>query len=278
MPHTPLSSEARIEKLSKIRDGSENYGEKDILWNYGQTASGSMELMPVFKIPLECLVYNQRNGRILSRTLSHEANTSMIDAQSESGNKLIQKFLYESAESKNKKTEIDIRKYGQKEVGIVTLDGIVIDGNRRLMTLNNIVANPGDADVSNFNTFKAVILPATLQDATAEVKRLETIYQMGEDEKANYNPIEKYLQAKELFDLKWTEKDVASFMNIKKTDIQKYAQTMALMDEYLEAYGYDSQYTQLDKREDYFLFPMGIFVLQEVSAKLFKLIVLGIFT
>ena len=76
MPHTPLSSEARIEKLSKIRDGSENYGEKDILWNYGQTASGSMELMPVFKIPLEYLVYNQRNGRILSRTLSHEANTS----------------------------------------------------------------------------------------------------------------------------------------------------------------------------------------------------------
>ena len=253
MPHTPLSSEARIEKLSKIRDGFENYGEKDILWNYGQTASGSMELMPVFKIPLEYLVYNQRNGRILSRTLSHEANTSMIDAQSESGNKLIQKFLYESAEPKNKKTEIDIRKYGQKEVGIVTLDGIVIDGNRRLMTLNNIVANPGDADVSNFNTFKAVILPATLQDATAEVKRLETIYQMGEDEKANYNPIEKYLQAKELFDLKWTEEDVASFMNLKKSDIQKYAQTMALMDEYLEAYGYDSQYTQLDKREDYFL-------------------------
>ena len=106
MPHTPLSSEARIAKLTKIRDGSENYGEKDILWNYGQTASGSMELMPVFKIPLEYLVYNQRNGRILSRTLSHEANTSMIDAQSESGNKLIQKFLYESAESKNKKTEV----------------------------------------------------------------------------------------------------------------------------------------------------------------------------
>jgi len=253
MPNQPLSSEARIEKLSKIREGSENYGEKDILWNYGQTASGSMELMPVFKIPLEYLIYNQRNGRILSRTLSYEANTSMIDAQSESGNNLIQKFLYESAVSKNKKTEIDIRKYGQKEVGIVTLDGIVIDGNRRLMTLNNIVANPGVDDVSNFNTFKAVILPATLQDATAEIKRLETIYQMGEDEKANYNPIEKYLQAKELFDLKWSFKDVASFMNRDIKEIHKYAQTMALMEEYLENYGYDSQYTQLDKREDYFL-------------------------
>ena len=253
MPHTPLSSDARIEKLSKIRDGSENYGKKDILWNYGQTASGSMELMPVFKIPLEYLIYNQRNGRILSRTLSHEANTSKIDAESESGNSLIQKFLYESAESKNKKTEIDIRMYGQKEVGIVTLDGIVIDGNRRLMTLNNIVADPRNDDVSNFTTFKAVILPATLQDATAEIKRLETIYQMGEDEKANYNPIEKYLQAKELFDLNWSEKDVASFMNIKKTEVEKYAQTMTLMDEYLENYDYHSQYTQLDKREDYFL-------------------------
>ena len=253
MPHTPLSSNARIEKLSKIRDGSKNYGEKDILWNHGQTASGSMELMPVFKIPLEYLIYNQRNGRILSRTLSHEANTSMIDAQSESGNSLIQKFLFESAESKNKKTEENIRTYGQKEVGIVTLDGIVIDGNRRLMTLNNIVANPGNEDVSKFKTFKAVILPATLQDATAEIKRLETIYQMGEDEKANYNPIEKYLQAKELFDLNWSEKDVASFMNIKTKEIEKYAQTMSLMDEYLESYGYASQYTQLDKREDYFL-------------------------
>jgi len=253
MPHTPLSSEARKEKLSKIRAGSETYGEKDILWNHGQTASGSMELMPVFKIPLEYLIYNQRNGRILSRVLSHEANTSIIDAESAAGHSLIQKFLFESAVSKNKKTEEDIRKYEQKEVGIVTLDGIVIDGNRRLMTLNNIVANPGNEDVSKFKTFKAVILPATLQDATAEIKRLETIYQMGEDEKANYNPIEKYLQAKELFDLKWSEKDVASFMNRDKKEIEKYAQTMSLMDEYLENYGYDSQYTQLDKREDYFL-------------------------
>jgi len=253
MPHMPLSSDARIEKLSKIRAGSENYGEKDILWNHGQSGSGSMELMPVFKIPLEYLIYNQRNGRILSRTLSHEANTSMIDAQSKSGNSLIQKFLFESAEAKNKKTEADIRKYGQKEVGIVTLDGIVIDGNRRLMTLNNIVATPGKDDVSNFNTFKAVILPATLQDATAEIKRLETIYQMGEDEKASYNPIEKYLQAKELFDLKWSVTDVASFMNKDIKKIETYVQTMELMDEYLENYGYDSQYTQLDKREDYFL-------------------------
>ena len=76
---------------------------------------------------------------------------------------------------------------------------------------------------------------------------------MGEDEKAGYNAIEKYLQAKELFELGWTKKDIASFMNRTEVDITKLKKTMEIMELYLETYEYDSQYTQLDKREDYFL-------------------------
>lgn len=46
--------------------------------------------------------------------------------------------------------------------------------------------------------FKAVILPesATKKD----ILQLETSFQMGEDEKVDYNPIEKYLKCKDLED------------------------------------------------------------------------------
>ncbi len=108
--------------------------------------------------------------------------------------------------------------------------------------------------------FKAVILPVTLEENPIEIERLETTYQMGEDEKLGYNPIEKYLKAKQIFDKlipKITEneaiKSISDWMGESESEIQKYLDTMAVMDEYLEYLEYDGIYTQLDSREDQFL-------------------------
>ena len=44
--------------------------------------------------------------------------------------------------------------------------------------------------------FKAVVLDVTLEENPLEIEKLETSFQMGEDEKLGYNPTEKYLKAK----------------------------------------------------------------------------------
>lgn len=243
-----MNKEVRIQRIQDIIKNDEHRNDlltQEIMWE--------KQLRPykVHNIPLSYLIYNKYNGRILSRTKSLEKQNQAIDVETDEGRNLIEKLLWESKVDRNKKTESSIREFGQQKVGIITKDGVIIDGNRRAMLLNKI-------DRTGY--FKAIVLPVTLEENPIEIERLETTYQMGEDEKLRYNPIEKYLKAKQIYDkltpkLKDSEaiKSIAEWMGETEGEIKKYLDTMAVMDEYLEYLEYDGIYTQLDSREDQFL-------------------------
>ena len=179
-----MKKETRIRKIDEILEREEKIGERELMWR------DELKPMAVYKIPLDCLVYNKYNGRILSRVMSFEAQGKEIDLEEEDGKKTIEKFLWDSKEDRNKKTKEDIKKYGQKEVGIITKDGVIIDGNRRVMLLNQI---------DRYDYFKAVVLTVKSDEDPVEIEKLETTYQMGEDEKLAYNPIEIYLKTSRLY-------------------------------------------------------------------------------
>lgn len=86
-----------------------------------------------------------------------------------------------------------------------------------------------------------------------EIMRLETTYQMGADEKLDYNPIEKYLKCKDLCEVGYSESDIADMMNEKESTIKEWLEIMKLMDSYLEYLEYDGIYTRLEKREGQFV-------------------------
>lgn len=232
-----MNKETRLLRINDLKNRPPEGAEK-IVWE------DSLQSMNVYNIPLEYLIYNKYNGRILTRTKSLEAQGISIDAETDFGKKLLEKLLWESKPERNKSTLEDLEKFGQKRVGIVTLDGIIIDGNRRAMLLNKS---------SKFDYFRAIILPVTLEQNPLEIEKLETSYQMGEDEKLGYNPNEKYLKAQNLSEKGIKVNDIAHWMNEPVTEIEKYLRVMKIMDEYLETYKYDKMYTQLDGREDLFL-------------------------
>lgn len=243
-----MNKEVRIQKILEIIERDKNRTDllnHEIMWEK------QLKTEKVFNIPLSYLIYNKYNGRILSRTKSLEKQNQAINVETEEGRDLIEKLLWESKIDRNKKTELSIREFGQQKVGIITKDGVIIDGNRRAMLLNK---------VDRTGYFKAIVLPVTLEENPIEIERLETTYQMGEDEKLGYNPIEKYLKAKQIFDkltpkISETEaiKSISDWMGESEGEIRKYLDTMAVMDEYLEYLEYDGIYTQLDSREDQFL-------------------------
>jgi len=255
-----MRKETRIVEIKKIVDVNEKdpFGKTEIPWE------DQLEKMNVYKIPLDLLVYNKYNGRILSRTKSLEKQKQSIDVETDKGKKLIEKLLWESKFDRNKKTLESIANHGQQKYGIITKDGIVIDGNRRVMMLNKILEN--DRFKRKYKHFKAVVLPVTSDENPLEIEELETRFQMGEDEKLGYNATEKYLKAKGLY-MQLTNSDVINLNKFDKTaidkisdwmgepkgEIEKYLNTIAVMDEYLEYYDYDGIYTQLDGREDQFL-------------------------
>lgn len=235
-----MNKETRIQKIAQIleRDKNQPYGRQDIPWE------DKLEPMPVYKIPLEYLIYNKYNGRILSRTKSLESQGQVIDTESETGRKLIERLLMESNEGRNKQTLESINKLGQEKVGIITRDGIIIDGNRRAMLLKKS---------GKFDYFKTVVLNVTLEENPLEIEKLETTYQMGEDEKLGYNPIEKYLKAKGLSQRKVPLSKIASWMGESESTVKEYLEVMDTMDDYLDYLGCNGIYTQLDGREDQFI-------------------------
>lgn len=217
---------------------------------------GENKQFSAYRIPLEFLVYNRLNGRIAAQVKSFEKQNHALDESNEQDSKVIADLLFESKKDRNAQTMENLLENGQQKFGIVTSDGVIIDGNRRAMLLNRIWDNrekyrQQSRNVDECRFFIAVILPEHADDK--EVMRLETSYQMGEDEKLDYDPIQKYLKCKDLTDMGFEPVDIAGMMAEEKPVIEEWLKIMELMDSYLEHYGYDGIYTRLDKREGQFV-------------------------
>lgn len=210
----------------------------------------------VYRIPLDYLIYNKYNGRIGSEVLSYETQNGVLNAELDHDREIIEGFLYLSKKDRNDTTMESLFKNGQQRYGIVTSDGTIVDGNRRAMLLNRLFHKREQLgysyeEVEKCRYFLAIILPDDAEER--DIQQLETIYQMGEDDKLDYNPIEKYLKCKELKRLGFSEEDIASFMSEKTSQIKKWLRILDLMEEYLETYDYEGIYTRLEKTEGPFV-------------------------
>lgn len=235
-----MDKKLRIAELKKIRKAGNTCGTKDIYYK------DKNQTMGVFDIPLGCLIFNRHNGRIATFVKTYEKEHGSIDAETKQGKKLIAGFLWKSKEDRNKRTQKDLLQKGQLECGIVTADGVVIDGNRRFMLLEENAKKHSHPNPY----FKAIILRDTLADNPKEIMCLETIYQMGVDSKVDYNPIQKYLKCRDLKCQGYSEAEIAGMMGEKSAaDIEKYLSILALMDKYLKTCDCDGMYRILEVKK-----------------------------
>ena len=242
----------RKKKLSELILNDSNIAMTGIPLQY----KGEARIEKVYRIPLDYLIYNKYNGRIGSDVLSYEKQNGILNPELDQDREIIEHFLYESKEDRNKITMTSLLKNGQQRYGIVTSDGKIVDGNRRAMLLNRLFHKREElgysyGEVEKCKYFLAIILPDDAEER--DIQKLETIYQMGEDDKLDYNPIEKYLKCKRLKQLDFSEEDIAEFMNQKPAQIKRWLSILKLMEEYLENYGYDGIYTRLEKTEGPFV-------------------------
>ncbi|WP_417557686.1 hypothetical protein [Mesoflavibacter zeaxanthinifaciens] len=211
---------------------------------------GKLEKFDVYQIPLNQLIYNKHNGRIKSLVKSYESGIGReLNPKDANDKQIIESYLYDSAINRNEKTIKSLFDYGQQEVGIVTKDLVIIDGNRRASLLNKLYR-----ENKNIDYFKAIILPDNLLESKSEIIKLETNYQMGVDNKVEYKPIEKYLRCKELVSEHNTSiEEVAKLMSEKESRINQWLKILDLMEEYLDYLNSPNVYTRLDKKEGHFV-------------------------
>jgi hypothetical protein len=237
-----MNEQMRTERLDAIKQGTQ-YSEMEVMYH------NTRKKLPVYEIPLDVLIYNKYNGRIASMVKSFERQHHMLDPTDGKDRDTIEKFLWDSNTGRNSQTRKDLEERKQLRYGIVTRDGVIIDGNRRAMLLGKIARSRQESP----GYFLAVILDDRISDNPREILRLETMYQMGEDEKLGYNAIEKYIRCKDLRANNFPVSEIGKMMSETEETIDKWIRTMKLMDEYLDLLGYEGIYTRLDDTEGLFV-------------------------
>lgn len=237
-----MERDKRVNYFTNMLNNKQPYGSMEVWYK------NKRQKMSVYEIDLDYLVYNRYNGRIASFVKSYEKQTgNELDPTKTADIERIEKFLLNSNLASNKSTEKSISEQGQLKYGIVTKDGVIIDGNRRAMILKRVFS------VDKPVYFRGVVLEETLDENPKEIMRLETTFQMGEDAKVDYNAIEKYLKCADLNSYDFTNADIAKMMGETPTQIAEYLSIMQLMNDYLNKLGYNGIYTRLDKTEGAFV-------------------------
>lgn len=144
---------------------------------------GSVINLEIYKIPLDQLKYNIKNGRIASYISEYlEEHSELPDDY----NNIVEEFIVNSNEGAFRKTKSNIEMIGQMEPAIVLSNGIVVDGNRRFTSLRKLYKEKNRPE---FQYINAAILQ---QDSYTEkeIKTFELNLQHGREERVDYNPIE----------------------------------------------------------------------------------------
>lgn len=248
----PQSREARREKLQEIKRSGTPIGTVKV---------PGRGIQKVYKIPLEYLSYNPYNTRFLAqaKTFEKRMGRELDDAYAEDVKK-IEQFIWEEKKDKNESTIDSLIKDGQLNPGVVTIEGVILSGNRRFRLLNEISRNHDKYGGSRINLdgldfFEAAILEDEL--SKKDIVRYESFYQYGTEDKADYDPIQKYIAAAMQKEMGFNEEEIAE--NFKTmTDgspnkVKKWIEIFDLMKDYLEYIGEEGIYTALEGTEEAFI-------------------------
>ncbi|TCI33879.1 hypothetical protein EVJ29_13405 [Exiguobacterium sp. SH4S7] len=196
------------------------------------TLKGETRVFDVYQIPLEHLVYNKRNGRIISWMNRLESDGKDIGLLTkEEYNEQVEDMIVRSNTAALEKTKNNIKNFGQRVAGVVLNNGTIVDGNRRFTCLRHLKRDHGmDA------FFEAIILDPAEGLSDIDIKRLELNLQHGEERPVDYNPIDNLVDVYNdiVVNKYFTVQEYALNTNKKPAEVRKMVDKAELMVEYLE--------------------------------------------
>lgn len=215
----------------------------------------------VYLIPVEYLAPNVLNDRIAWKIREFEAEKGRkLSPNNQEDVEFVYDLIEKESPKENDKTLKDLAEKGQQVDGIITNDGIIIDGNRRATLLRKLfkgAATRFNKNLEDFRFFKAIVLSEDIDDK--EIMALETRIQIGEDKKLAYNPICLYIKVDNLSAAEYNDQQIANYMNVMESEVKERREIFRLMNEYLESIGKPNHYTLLEGLEDQFINTKTVF-------------------
>lgn len=125
----------------------------------------------------------------------------------------------------------ELKTVDQKEPLLITASGVVVNGNRRLAAMRELLAEDG-TEYKRFNYIECAVLPKNI--TTEEIREIEIRLQMRPQTKLDYSWIVESIAIRELQDSGKTIQDISELMKKKKLEIDRAAQALVEADLYLK--------------------------------------------
>ena len=228
--------------MNLLHEGVENESVQLTQQVVKLTVDGITSNYPVYRVRLDNLFFNDQNDRIatwISQYKAEHGEECLSRDNLVHYNDVIQDFIEKSNPEKIKQTQENIRLLNQQKYGIVTAEGIIIDGNRRFTCLRNL-----SKDSDNFSYFETVILEKDYEHSAKQIKMLELQIQIGAEERVDYDPIDRLVGIyRDIVDNRLlTEDEYARSTNQKVAAVKKELEIAKLLVEFLEAIKAPKQY------------------------------------
>lgn len=209
----------------------EDAGGKDKLRQDKFEVKGEVYLAPIYKFSHTELAFNKANGRIHAEAIEEEVELGRsLDIWNKGDQKIIQGLLLSMDRDANEKIKTDLAKKGQIRPGIITCDGIVINGNRRKALLDEIYEETGE---EKYKYLEAHVLPSNI--TKSELWLVEAGIQMSAPQQLDYSPINNLLKLKDGILSGLRIEDMASrIYGMTAQKIRTDLERLDLIDEYLK--------------------------------------------
>jgi len=215
----------------------------------------------VYKVPLDLLRFRMENGRISSSVKTHERRIGPLKSTDSEAQNTLRKFLRDKDPEKTEELKQLLRAEGQREPGITTADGFLINGNRRKVALDELRSEyPGE---DQFNTMKVVILPGEDDPGgpptLKEIEQIENRYQLQAEGKAEYYGFDAALSVRDKeksgYTLEQQMRDDPQYKFMKPAEFNRevkkrrrdFLEPLECVDEYLEAIKRPGEYALVSK-------------------------------
>jgi hypothetical protein len=212
---------------------------------------GQKKDLHIYLLPTELLFYNIRNGRFAAEYKELvKREGGHLEPENQDDAKKIRDLLLNLDRNETIKTYEDIKIRGQWNCGIISEDGYLVDGNRRMSILSKLYEDTGQ---EKWKFIEVAKLDESI--GPEDLWSLEAGIQLGKDEIVRYGPINELLKLKEGVDaglsLKSIVKTLYGYEDEEEINIK--LKRLELIEQYLGFIGSPEKYSLVKNKHDHFI-------------------------
>ena len=238
-------NKARIDKYIEAHTDSKT-GE-----HFPISLKGRRQMLDIYRLPTDMLFYNIKNGRFAAEYGEQvRREGGHLDPEKKGDEEEIKKLLLDINKGETKKTYDDLLVRGQWNCCIITVDGYLIDGNRRKAIISKLHSDTGQ---ESWRYIEAARLDRSI--TPMDLWALEAGIQLGKDEIVRYGPINEMLKIREGKLAGLSEKEIvnALYGYDNEEEIREKLDRLDLIERYLEFVGRPKQYSLVKQKVEHFI-------------------------